>query len=111
MANGDDAQNIWRTLDNMHKLDASLGSFDNILKSRLESQLHQLAVNWVNGIGDTLSTNNGWAEYAWWYTCNLNRRAPGAPIVGAVTFKIELWRPADDDGTSWCHPKTPLIYV
>ena len=107
----DDSDTIWQTIENMRKLDASLGSFDNILNSRLESQLCELSVNWIKGTGDNLSTNNGWAEYAWWYTCRLAWRTQGSPNVGAVTFKIELWRPVDENAAPWRHARTPLIYV
>ena len=108
MANGDDAQNIWRTLENMNELGASLGSFDDILETRLGESFY---LEWINRAGGTHWTNNEWACYAYWYACKLRQKIAGRPYIGAATFKIELWRPAGAEDTAWHHSKTPLIYV
>ena len=112
MANGDNAQTIWNTLENMRRLDASLASFDDVLKAQLARRFH---VKWIDLNQPYYHwTENDWACYAYWCAYKLRGTPHGArrrSYVGAATFKIELWRPADDHSTPWCHPKTPLIYV
>ena len=111
MMGEDDSNKIWQTIENMHRLDASLGNFDDILESRLGESFY---FEWIHRMEGTHETKNEWACYAYWYACKLKQQINGRPqgrYIGAATFKIELWRPADAEDTAWHHPKTPLIYV
>lgn len=103
---------VWNTITNMGTLDASLGSFFQVLGDEIGAQncwrlkdVHDEA---------TLATSNEWCYYAYYVRYSLLRIQRGAERYrgpGNLTIGVELWREVTNQENIWEYAKQPLIYV
>ena len=103
---------IWNTIANMRALDASLGSFFQVLESEITSQdcwrFHD------SEEFDSLTTPNGWCDYTYYVRYSLRKVPKGKGRnrgPANLTIGVELWREVVDQENLWEHAKQPLIYV
>ena len=103
---------IWNTIANMQALDASLGSFFQVLESEISIQ-----DCWrLHGAEEIACSNtpNNWCYYTSYVRYSLRRIPRGENRQrgpGNLTIGVELWREVDNQENLWEHAKQPLIYA
>ena len=103
---------VWNTIANMKTLDASLGSFFQVLEGEIGNQNC-----WIFDGSESLpnlKSPNGWYRHTAHVRYSLRRIPRGEGRKrgpGNLTVSVELWREVSNQDNLWEHAKRPLIYV
>lgn len=103
---------VWNTIENMRRLDASVNSFFEVLEGELENEGPLTGTDAKNA--GSKYTDKGWCYYAEYRRYRLKRPTPDtgrSKFFGNLTVGVELWREVDEPSAAWCHAREPLIYV
>ncbi len=103
---------VWNTIANMWALDASLGSFFQVLENEIANQDCWRLQD--SKEFDDLTTPNVWCCYAYYVQYSLRKIPKGEGRnrgPGNLTVGVELWREVVDQENLWEHATQPLIYV
>ena len=111
----DDARTVWQSVDNIIRMERSLGAF----WAALADELDVIGGDDLAFVEGKHNESTSGADDCWVYTgeCRSYRLevtdgGDERVLKGVVSVRIELWRPAAEHSeSSWPYAKIPLIYV